>query len=285
MSLPKVPQLYKSVVPAPSQAFDDSQIATIHVSIDQATFDKMLKNPEEANPAMVQFRFINSDLVHSVAQVEMKFAGKSSMDYKKQSFKFKFDDKKQQTFFDRPSIKLRSEAGDPTLMREKIYIDVLNSVGIYTQQGAWVVLYINNKLWGIYLMVDDIGKSFLRTTIHRSNSATLGSLYQMNAPEENHRADLRYLGPTAKSYPDEVYTNKYLGGAWDSYWYSASNYFLYFNPSLKVWQWVPTDFDDTLGKGVLEKQTTYKNYAPQLSKQDHPLVSKLILRNQAINQR
>lgn len=78
---------------------------------------------------------------------------------------------------------------------------------------------------------------------------------------------------------------EYLMGSFDAYWMSGSNYFLYYNPSLGAsgkWQWVPTDFDGTFGNGfpvsTLSPYQTVYNFQP-----DHPLVSKLIIKNVAIN--
>lgn len=78
---------------------------------------------------------------------------------------------------------------------------------------------------------------------------------------------------------------EYLMGAFDNYWMSGSNYFMYWNPSLGAsgkWQWVPTDFDGTFGDGfpvsTLSSYQKLYNFQP-----DHPLVSKLIINNTAIN--
>ncbi|KAF9285838.1 hypothetical protein BGZ68_003538 [Mortierella alpina] len=79
---------------------------------------------------------------------------------------------------------------------------------------------------------------------------------------------------------------EYLGGAFDNYWLSASNYFMYKNPTLSAtgkWQWIPTDFDGTFGDGNLyPNMVSYKSwYDNKLG--PRPLVSKLILNNTAIN--
>jgi hypothetical protein len=79
---------------------------------------------------------------------------------------------------------------------------------------------------------------------------------------------------------------EYLAGAYDNYWMSGSNYFMYFNPTLGAsgkWQWIPTDFDGTFGDGYpTATQSSYQTWV-DLKTQDHPLVSKLILNTPAIN--
>ena len=234
---------------------------------------------------------------------------------------------------------------DPTMMREKLYIDMLNSAGIPTQQGAWVRLFINNEPYGMYLMVDDIKKSFLKQTVHGGDGKIeRGSLIQMNAWNEN-KATLEYKGdktsdyntktnyiyqnlgnnpiddpleelidlmrdlmrdlnsfnPTATRDPVQYWNDtridlegilrnmalEYLVGAFDNYWLSASNYFMYKNPSMGPsgkWQWLLTDFDGTFGNGVpTSRAPSCRNWYDFRSEGDRPLVPKLIIENKEIS--
>ncbi|KAK3806003.1 MAG: coth protein-domain-containing protein [Linnemannia elongata] len=158
--LPKLPYTYLATYPSKTKAFKQKQIATIHITGSAAEMTEMNTNPKGDKDYRVTFRFINADTIYTQNNITLQTAGKSSKEHSKQSFKFKFDTDYNQTFFSRPNIKLRSMVQDPTMIREKLYIDVLNSVGIPTQQGAWVRLFVNNKPYGLYLMVDDIKKSF-----------------------------------------------------------------------------------------------------------------------------
>ncbi|KAF9903609.1 hypothetical protein EC991_003521 [Linnemannia zychae] len=339
--LPKIPYTYMAHYPSKTKAFKHKQIATIHVTGDKVAIDEMNNNVYSGKDYRVNFRFVNSKTVYSQTNITLKTAGKSSKAHQKQSFKFKFDTDYNQTFFKRPNIKLRSMVMDPTMMREKLYIDMLNSAGIPTQQGAWVRLFVNRQPYGLYLMVDDIKKSFLKQTVHQGDSKVeRGSLVQMNAWNEN-KATLEYKGPHSSNYnqdvcyvsqnlgkntkedplkelielmkslqdfdpvstPDPVaYWNntrldldgilrnmalEYLAGAFDNYWVSASNYFMYKNPTMGPsgkWQWLPTDFDGTFGNGApTSRVPSYKQWYDMSSEGARPLVNKLILQNKQIN--
>ncbi|KAI1289111.1 hypothetical protein EDD11_009390 [Mortierella claussenii] len=341
-TLPTIPQVYGDVRPKPSQAFDDSLIGTIHLTPDPAAFADMVANPldEERKAIRAGFRFINANTVYSTAEVKLKVSGHGSRKFKKLSLKVKFAEDKGETFFDRPIIKLRSESNDPAVMREKLYIDALNSVGVTTTQGAWVRVYVNEKPFGFHLMVEDIDLPFLRGTIHHGNSEPkeLGALYKMGSHVVGQEATLQYTGPKTADYNQEVYANdnlgvntkdeplaqlisfmkdlqeydptlpggikfwssrldldgylrsmamEYLAGAWDAYWWKGNNYFLYFNPTLARWQFIPTDFDSTFSDGGLaDVLTTYKKFAARRlsrSGKDHPLITKLIYKNKEIN--
>ncbi|KAF9430364.1 hypothetical protein BGZ94_007187 [Podila epigama] len=338
-TLPHIPYTYLFTWPSDTKAFKDNEIATIHVTADAAQMEALTAKPEEPIDIRCTFRFINHNTVYTQQNISFTNSGKSSKAHQKQAYKFSFDTDYNQTFFHRPNIKLRSEVMDPTYMREKIYIDMLNSVGVPTQQGAWVRLYVNNKPYGLYFMVDDIKKSFIKQTVYGGDAnAAIGSLLQMNAPTIDNQASLIYqptgiydplvyksvnLGnnpvenplsqlnqfmadlaafdpittPNSVAYWNERFdldgflrnmAMEYLAGAWDNYWSSGSNYFMYFNPKLGgpnggKWQWIPTDFDGTFGNGFpvafLYTYQNYNNFTPV----DHPLVSKLIIKNKDIN--
>ncbi|KAF9976815.1 hypothetical protein BGZ73_007722 [Actinomortierella ambigua] len=336
--LPRLPYTYLATFPTDSKAFKENQVATIHITAPKAQLDELLSAPaENTKNYKVDFRFINAKQIHSQTNVTFKISGKSSREHSKQAFKFKFDDKYGQSFFKRPNIKLRSMVMDPTMMRERLYIDMLNSAGVPTQQGAYVRLFINNEPMGLYLMVDDIKKSFLKQTVHGGDDLVKqGSLVQMNAFID--QADLIYRGAKTSDYSKEAYKSQnlganppddplqqlvklmadlrdfdpvstpdpvgywnntrldldgflrnmaleYLGAAFDNYWMSASNYFMYFNPTLGTsgkWQWLPTDFDGTFGNGAPSSTVpSYKQWV-DMTEHDRPLVSKLILKNKQI---
>ncbi|KAF9568134.1 hypothetical protein EC968_002992 [Mortierella alpina] len=340
-TLPPIKQVYEDIRPKPSKAFDNSQIATIHLTPDPATFANMVNHPMDRTLKDIKagFKFINADTVYSADEVEIKTSGQASRKYKKVSMRIKFNDKKGETFFNRPIIKLRAEYVEPSMMREMLYLDILNSVGVATYQGSYVRVFVNGKPHGLYVMVEDIEEPFLMNTIHQGtikSKKELGELYQMGSGFE---ASMVYNGPHATDYgkiylqkirgenpknepmkhfialmkdlqdwnPHQAggiaYWNKrldlegflrsmaveYLAGAWDAAWWRGHNFFMYFNPQRKIWQFIPTDFDHTFSTGNRPGvDTTYRMYNQgevngKLT--DHPLVTKLIYQNKDINKR
>ncbi|KAF9896825.1 hypothetical protein BX616_006684, partial [Lobosporangium transversale] len=213
-ALPSLPQVYKDSRPKPSKAFDETQIATINLTPDPAAFADMVANPldEERKAIKAGFRFISADTVYSAGEIKLKVSGHGSRKFKKLSLRVKFDDDKGETFFDRPIIKLRAQSFDPTMIREKLYIDNLNSIGVKTTQGAWVRVFVNGKPYGFYLMAEDIEPPYLRTTVHGgADVPEFGSLYQMGSHVLGLEATLQYQGPKTADYHPEIYENKELG--------------------------------------------------------------------------
>ncbi|KAF9345313.1 hypothetical protein BGX26_003293, partial [Mortierella sp. AD094] len=323
------------VTPKKSRTFKENQIATIHItSSNTSAIAEMNANPYNEMKYTVDFKFINSDIIHSVPGVALNIAGKSSKEYKKQTFRIKFDGSRNQTFFNRPDIKLRSMVMDPTYLREKVYMDILNSAGLPSQEGAYVRLFINNEPYGLYFMMNAVEESFIRQTLYGGDNSTssssnsssstlpLGSLVKMDAYMGD-EATLEYQGANSSDYNQDVcyeakintvessaqdplkelidfmkvlsdYNNaslpavegsvvpywndtrlgldgflknmaiEYLTGAFDNYWHSASNYFMYRNPTLGTdstnsssssnstfgkRQWIAYDYDGVLGNG------------------------------------
>lgn len=214
-TLPKLPQVYTDVRQKPSDAFDDTQIATVHLTADQAVFDDMVANPLDETRKAIKagFRFFSTKGMYNANEVKLKVSGHGSRKFKKLSLRVKFDEDKGETFYGRPIVKFRNEAADPTMMREKLYIDALNSAGVPTPQGAYARVYVNNKPFGFFLMVEDLETTFIQSAIHRGTRGPkeLGSLYQMGSHVLGLEATLQYNGSTTADYHPEIYENKNLG--------------------------------------------------------------------------
>lgn len=207
----RLPYTYLATYPSKSKAFKEDQIATIHITGPVANVTAMNQAPESEAEVRVMFRFINAKTVYTQNNITLKTSGKSSKGFAKQSYKISFDTDYNQTFFSRPNLKLRAEATEPTMMREKLYINMLNSVGVPTQQGSYVRLFINSEPYGIYLMVDDIKRSFIKQTVYGGAATIPGSLIQANAPSREQAADLVWKGPTSASYNSDNYISQNLG--------------------------------------------------------------------------
>ncbi|KAF9987658.1 hypothetical protein BGZ75_000305 [Mortierella antarctica] len=336
--LPGIKQVYKDVRPKDIGVFDGTQIATIHLTMDPAKFEDMMNHPKDENRERVPatFRFINAHKVYSTNDVKVKISGHGSRKFRKVSLHVEFEKTKKGMFFDRSAIKLRAEYNDPTMIREKLYLDLLDSVGVGSSQGSFTRVYVNGKPHGLFLMVEDIGESMLMQTIHHGaikDVNALGSLYQMGTTVE-------FKGMRAASYQQNLYKNiiqgnnpkdepmkqfiafmkdledwdpadtkgvaywkerldldgflrsmalEYLTGAFDSFWWNAHNYYMYFNPQRKIWQFIPIDFDHSFSAGRrLDVDETYKEYAQTCegsNAKSRPMVSKLICKNKDINKR
>ncbi|KAG0044145.1 hypothetical protein BGZ83_010629 [Gryganskiella cystojenkinii] len=336
-TLPALKQVYKDVRPKDAGAFDSSQIATIHLTVDPAEFDDMMNHPKDnLKKVKAGFKFINANNIYSAEKVKIKVSGHGSRKFRKVSLHLKFNKGKGETFFDRSAIKLRAEYNDQTMLREKLYLDLLDSVGVVSSRGSYARVYVNGKPHGFYLMLEDVAEPMLMRTIHHGaikDKKALGSLWQMGTTVEfKGRQPAAYeanlyrniiLGDNPKDEPMQqfmafmkdlkdwdptdtdgiAYWNErldldgflrsmaleYLTGAYDNFWWNAHNYYMYYNPQRKVWQYIPIDFDHTFGTGnSLDVDEPYKEFAQTCegpNPKSTPLVSKLICKNKDINKK
>ncbi|KAF9309055.1 hypothetical protein BG003_010274 [Podila horticola] len=212
-TLPEINQVYEDVRPEPSVAFDSSQIGTIHLTTDADMFADMLNNAlaEDREAVVADFKFINAGTIYSSNNVKLKVSGHGSRKYKKVSLSLQFNEDAGETFFDRPEIKLRAEYIDPTMTHEKLYTDLLSSVGVASYQASYVRVYVNGKPQGFYLMVEDVAAPFLMSTIHHgaiTDKSKLGALFKMSSG--NH-AIMKYEGRFTADYDSLIYTSKIQG--------------------------------------------------------------------------
>lgn len=63
---------------------------------------------------------------------------------------------KGQNIYNRNYIKLRHGEEDPTQMREKLYSDILQAMGVYVGDANIVRFYINGQGMGTFAMIDDV---------------------------------------------------------------------------------------------------------------------------------
>jgi len=127
----------------------------------------------------------------------MHILGYGSRRYKKLSWSLKFDTK----FLGRKSVKLRAMANDPTLMREKLSIELFKAVSVPVQEGTYARLFINGDVFGLYSIIDSLSGKWISNYIHGDNKAKIGTSYNIiSSPPKGPYADLKYLGDNYEAY-------------------------------------------------------------------------------------
>ncbi len=125
----------------------------------------------------------------------LRFKGESSYEFypgKKKPFRIKFDKFiKGQNFNGLEDLNLTNNFKDPTMIREKIYLDMLNKHGLPAPRATFAKVYVNDKYWGLYLANENIDNVFLETRFNNSK----GNLYQGEP-----MANFVYLGNDQDKY-------------------------------------------------------------------------------------
>lgn len=149
--------------------FDDTIVHEINIYFDQPKYWDSLVHHKTQENLFEKKTYLIADVVidgKNCYNIGVKIKGESSYNHypsKKKSLKINFDKFiKGQEYQGFEEINLNNNFKDPTFMREKLYLDFLHDVGVPSQKNAYAKVFINNQYWGLYLMVEDIDKKFLK---------------------------------------------------------------------------------------------------------------------------
>jgi len=147
--------------------FDDSRIHTIHLFFNQKNYwdslmiYKALRDTDEVTKYLMCNVIIDSTAVYAIG---LRFKGESSFDTKskKKSFKLSLNQFNQKQDYDKiKNLNLNNNFKDPTMMREKLILDFMRQQGLPAPRCAYAKVYVDNVYYGLYLMVEEIDKTFL----------------------------------------------------------------------------------------------------------------------------
>jgi len=217
-------------------------------------------------------------------KVGIRFKGYSSFFFvqgDKKSFKLDFNEFVEDRKIDGlRKLNLNNGLGDPAFQREFVCYNLLRQMGIPAPRVAFAKVYINDEYWGLYSLVEQIDKSFLKDNYVDNN----GALYKnidwstMTYIDENESSYPEFEKKTLESEPfidlielikrmnsdknsfaedlEEVfYVDDYLKilavdiitSNWDSYHYHGRNWYLYKDSTTQKFHWQPWDYNLALG--------------------------------------
>ncbi|GAA5796070.1 hypothetical protein HPULCUR_001439 [Helicostylum pulchrum] len=198
--------------PVASNLYEDGTVATIHISASpEQVLEMHQKKMDKKISLLADLTYINYNSIQEFKNVSFKVSGHSSRQWSKIPYKVKIPRKVYPDgLYRRWHLKLRSESTDPTMVREKLYNDVLKSTGVIAARGGYVRLYINDKPIGLFLTVDDPASStFIRETMYGGDRKLhIGAIIKADAAEGSTTANLNYLGEDEDLYESETYEIK-----------------------------------------------------------------------------
>ena len=184
-------------------------------------------------------------------------------------------------------VNLNNNFNDPTLMREKLFLDVLENSRVYAPRCTYARVYINEEYRGLYTLVDHIDKVFLLSNFYDKS----GNLYKgdkdpwmpcanlsYHADPQEYRdcytlktneekddwSDLENFIYKINNTPPPLYyetlnsvlnTESFIN-AWatnivfvnvDSYVETGHNYYIYHNPLTDKFEWITWDVNEAIG--------------------------------------
>lgn len=159
--------------------FDDTKVLKVNINIDEEEFENLKHNAtaEEYYKADIE---INGETYHNVG---IRPKGNSSLamvamdeSTDRYSFKIKADQyEKNQRINGAAEFVLNNNIADATNMKEYLSYSMLRDMDIKTPGCAYAHINLNNKPWGIYLVVENIDENFLK----RNFGSVNGDLYKV----------------------------------------------------------------------------------------------------------
>ncbi|KAF9578143.1 hypothetical protein BGW38_006214 [Lunasporangiospora selenospora] len=192
--LPSLPQVYENKLEQDSPFFREGFIGSIFIEGEQSQINYLNKGGKIANENIL------------IKGVSLNLSGASAREYAKLAYQFKFP--KKDRLLDLSTLKLRNAETDPTMMREKVYVDVLNSLGVPAQQAAYVRLFLNDRPIGLFVAMEEMKGHWVKKVLHpKVEKVHPGALWKMNSCC-GHEGNLQWLGPTTESYVlEDIYKN------------------------------------------------------------------------------
>ncbi|SDG38376.1 Spore coat protein CotH [Fontibacillus panacisegetis] len=177
--------------------FPKDKVVDVKITIDENDFQDMLDNAsaEEYKEASLDYNGIHFDNIGIRTKGNLSLRSVVQMsDSDRYSFKLSFDEYVNQTLEGISKINLNNNYSDASYMREYLTYELAEQMGLPTPKYSFVNVYVNDKLWGFYLAVEQIDNAYLE----RNFGNSYGALYKGEMTGSG--SDLTWLGEDTSSY-------------------------------------------------------------------------------------
>ncbi len=184
--------------------FEENQIITIELTFSgNDWWDTLVTNYETETYLEADLTITDITGTTTITEVGVRLKGNSSYSHPNNKKSFKIDFNKYvsgQNYDGLKKLNFNNGFKDPTLMREKIFYDFCQDVGVPAPRANFANVYFNGTLWGFYTVVEQIDDQFLDWRILDDD----GNLFKAgdNFAGSNSEADLMYYGASQSSYED-----------------------------------------------------------------------------------
>ncbi|ORX87710.1 hypothetical protein BCR32DRAFT_137273 [Anaeromyces robustus] len=202
---PALPKAYESYPNySASKLFDDTHVATVIINADAKDIAYLHNDPTNEDKIVgVEFIYATPYSVRTFKNATLGISGQTTIYAAKLSYKISnLKSTKNKELYKRTGIKLRAEHMDPSYLRDKIYCDVLNSLGVPTPQNKFARVFINGDPIGLFTLSDNVSnKRYLRETLNNGSKFDIDNpLFKADYFPPTAYGDLGYYGPYDKRY-------------------------------------------------------------------------------------
>ncbi|KAA3655941.1 MAG: hypothetical protein DWQ04_32535, partial [Chloroflexi bacterium] len=192
--------------------FDDSYVHEIYLTFDNADYGTdgwyatlYESHANDADDPYFPASF-SADGV-TIATVGVRFKGNSSFNANsiKKSFKIDFDeydeDNDELVFYDLKKLNLNNGFKDPTMLREKLFLDFAGDF-VSAPRAVHTKVYVNGEYYGLYTAVEQVDKTFVQNRFGDDEDGNLfkGAASDAADANDDFGSDLTWLGSDETTY-------------------------------------------------------------------------------------
>lgn len=251
--------------------------------MEEDSLNEMYAELENEYEYAVQFVFDDLTQQDTLQQVGFRLRGNTSLYSAKKSFKISFNTYQSgRTFEGAKKLNLIGNHNDPTMVREKLYFDIYNYMGLPMRRVGFAELYINGNYYGFYTVVEEYDDIWLRDrygddsgplfkclygstmTYNGTNTNAYGTYEQQNHEQKNLKDELVMLTDVLNNTPIadlpcalepifdvnqflKIYALDISCGHWDNYGANQNNFYLYHDRISGQFKFLSYDCDNVLG--------------------------------------
>ncbi|MBM3792900.1 MAG: hypothetical protein FJW31_02305 [Acidobacteria bacterium] len=187
-----------SQVPLPYPIFDQDAVHEIKITFANADWFQVLTDNYSGARADNPYFEANIEWgPYKFQRIGVRFKGNSTYSAartQKKPFRLKLNEfVSGQKIEGIGSFSLSNGWNDPSFVREKLYYELANAIGIKAPRSHFAALTINGEYFGLYILTEVINGDFLKN--HFSASEYKGNLYKGNLG-----SNFAYLGEDKAAY-------------------------------------------------------------------------------------
>lgn len=182
--------------------FETDSIHTVEITFTQPNWWDTMSYNKEYSDTTIETYYIPATVVidgTTLNFVGLRFKGNSSYYNNptlKRSFSLDFDKYiSSQTYDGLEKISLNCGIEDPTMVREKIYLDILKKHNLAAPRCSYAKLFINGQYWGLYYLMEKADMGFLQDRFGNNDWNLFRGDNKKTLTEGNfmsNQADLKY---------------------------------------------------------------------------------------------
>lgn len=212
--------------------FNHDTIENVYINIDENNWNYMLQNANEkptvlTNSVTIGGETVNYTGIKTKGNLTLSSVWNSDSDRFSFTVNFgKYIKKKTygktQNFHGLSKVALNNIYGDASLMKEYLSYELMTKMGVPTPCYSLVNLYVNDELWGIYMMVESVDEALTERTLKESSDYIIkpeasGGDLVYNSEMDMYINDEGEFDFTDVSYPTDASSPLYkYSGLWEN---------------------------------------------------------------------